>query len=697
MIRFSLYITLCILAQLSLTAQDSILVQHSGLRPLDTVPKVAVMADYEEDQIKLRFAIDKASLWYANIPYGYKIERYETDPKTGLADRTTRDTTIVKTWSLNQFEPLMQNPDQYKYHLTIAECLYGKLGAGGTNPQFGRAAKEIQNKYGLALFSADMDFSAAVAGGMAWTDTDGILEGKTYFYRVRALLPDSTILPAYTTIRATPSPELQPQLAVCIEGEGKVTLQWERSLHEPYFSGYWVERSQDSLNFKPVNQIPFVGGQSKAYPSPYFSYTDRISSYEPYYYRIRGITPFGKKSPPSVAVRLMARDRTPCSAADDLLITTDGVLKQVNLKWRQLNCDDLLGWQVYKGSSPDLPFEPVGPFIPKESTPAFQETVKSTRTSKYYKIQTLDTAGNGSFTLARLAAFRDTLPPAIPEGLEGSIDSAGVVHLKWTPNEEEDLRGYHIFKANAADHIFTMVNAKPFSENKFKDTITLQTLTEKIYYRVSAVDFQGHISKYSEPLELIKPDTIAPFPPSITGYGQTQTHIYIYWTPSRTKDVVLHRLYRKVNHREWVEIESLDIEREKFIDRDVQHDSIYTYKIIAFDDAGLSSVDHASIRIKFKTRKIPDPPLLLSCTRNDRGLIELTWAPISDSEANIVIYKSINAGPFTVLERVSASKISYMDRPGGRNLGIQYALKIKNSDGKRSPFSNILQPENSKK
>ena len=692
--KLAIHIIFCSLTILTLRAQDSSWVQRTEFQQLDTLPKVVLLANYDEGRIQLRFAINQASFWYANIPYGYKIERYEINPQNGLADRASRDTVIVKAWPLRQFEPLNQNPESNKYHLTIAECLYGGIESEGGKQQFGRANKEIQNKHGLALFAADMNFAAAQAGGMAWEDSIGIVEGQTYFYRVRALLPDSTVLPAYTTISASSSAAPSPELAVCLEGEGKVTLQWERDLHEPFFSAYWVERSKDSLKFERIHQIPFVGGQSKAYPSPYFSYTDQIPLYESFYYRIRGVTPFGKISPPSVAVRLMARDRTACAAADDLLINTDAILKKVSISWSQENCGDLLGWQVYKGAAPELPFEPVGSLIPAGSKPVFQETIEDTRSRLYYKIQTLDTAGNGAFTLARLAAFRDTLPPNTPIGLKGVIDSSGVVHLQWKPNEEEDLRGYHIFKANAADHIFTMVNAKPFPDATFKDTITLQTLTEKIYYRVSAVDFQGHISKYSEPLELIKPDTIAPFPPSIVRYGQTEKHIYFDWTPSRTKDVVLHTLYRKVNSEEWKKVETFEPVSGRFIDRNVGHDSIYAYKIIATDDAGLNSVDHASIRTKFKTKKLPDPPLFISCTVINKNHIKLTWKPVAESESEIFIYKSINDGPFTVLERVAASKLSYLDRRSGRNFGIKYALKIKDQSGKRSPFSNILTPEN---
>jgi fibronectin type 3 domain-containing protein len=680
-----------------LWAQDSSWVQRSEYQAVDSLPKVVVLAQYNQEQVQLRFAIDRPSAWYANIPYGFKIERFETDARTGLANRSSRDTFIVKPRPLKEFEAFIQMPEDYKYHLTIAECLYGSLQSEGGVPTFGSTSKEIQNKHGLALFAADMNFEAALAGGLAWVDPLEVREGSSYFYRVNALMPDTTILPAYTSIEAIRIPQFTPQLAVCLEGEGKVTLQWERELHEPFCSAYWIERSEDSLQFERIHEIPFVGGQSKAFPSPYFSYTDRIPLYEPYYYRIRAITPFGKISPPSRAVRLMARDRTPCPAASELLITTDAVMNQVKITWEQEECPDVKGWQVYKGTAPELPFTPVGSLIPIGSDLFFREQVEDTRNRLYYKIQTIDSAGNTNFTLARLAAFRDTMPPAIPSGLYGQIDSAGTVHLKWSSNQEADLRGYHIFKANAADHIFTMVNAKPIADTVFRDSITLQTLTEEIYYRVSAVDFQGHISKYSEPLQLQKPDTMAPFPPSITHYGQTDDYIFFDWTPSRTQDVVRHQLYRKVNNGAWQELSIFNADETRFRDEDVAQDSVYAYKLMAQDDAGLFSVDHAAIRVVFKSKKLPDPPLLMNCFYNENNQIELSWSPMDQNGWEVLVYRSVNQGPFTVLDRLSGNEVRFIDRRPLRTADLRYALKVRDDRGKRSAFSNILQAENTKK
>ncbi len=79
-----------------------------------------------------------------------------------------------------------------------------------------------------------------------------------------------------------------------------------------------------------------------------------------------------------------------------------------------------------------------------------------------------------------------------------------------------DIRGFNVFYSNKPDHEFSLLTKTPLTDTVFRDTISLKTLTKKIYYKVVAVDYNSNYSKFSQILELKRPDVV---PPQCGRYG----------------------------------------------------------------------------------------------------------------------------------------------------------------------------------
>lgn len=60
------------------------------------------------------------------------------------------------------------------------------------------------------------------------------------------------------------------------------------------------------------------------------------------------------------------------------------------------------------------------------------------------------------------------------------------------------MAGYFIYRANSNNHLYTNILQKPIRINNYIDTVTMKTLTEQVYYKVTAVDHNGHVSQFSE-------------------------------------------------------------------------------------------------------------------------------------------------------------------------------------------------------
>ncbi|MFH5833348.1 fibronectin type III domain-containing protein [Halalkalibaculum sp. DA3122] len=95
----------------------------------------------------------------------------------------------------------------------------------------------------------------------------------------------------------------------------------------------------------------------------------------------------------------------------------------------------------------------------------------------------------------------DTTPPSAPGSVEGT-SGGQVVELTWSPNSEDDLDGYNLYRSesNFSDVSgLDPVNGSPLTQTSFKDE-DLQNGTT-YYYRLTAVDEAGNQSDPSAQVE----------------------------------------------------------------------------------------------------------------------------------------------------------------------------------------------------
>ena len=127
------------------------------------------------------------------------------------------------------------------------------------------------------------------------------------------------------------------------------------------------------------------------------------------------------------------------------------------------------------------------------------------------------------------AMIIDETPPAPPTGLNGEIDSTGIVSLFWDLGPEEDIYAYNVYFANQEDHLFSKVSNQHLKNTSFFDSIQIKTLTEDIFYYVVALDASFNESERSEILKLNRPDVIPPVAPLFENYTVSSSAIEIKW------------------------------------------------------------------------------------------------------------------------------------------------------------------------
>jgi hypothetical protein len=87
------------------------------------------------------------------------------------------------------------------------------------------------------------------------------------------------------------------------------------------------------------------------------------------------------------------------------------------------------------------------------------------------------------------------------------------------------LLGYRVLWANDSTHEFSSRTNEIWMDTTFVDTVSLNTLTRNVYYRIVAVDTRYHHSAPSDILELVRPDVVPPVAPIFTDVYVTETSV----------------------------------------------------------------------------------------------------------------------------------------------------------------------------
>ncbi|MFH1898349.1 MAG: PQQ-binding-like beta-propeller repeat protein [Candidatus Desantisbacteria bacterium] len=216
----------------------------------------------------------------------------------------------------------------------------------------------------------------------------------------------------------------------------------------------------------------------------------------------------------------------------------------------------------------------------------------------------------------------------------------------------------------------------------FKDTGLLPKTNYS--YRVCAYN-AGGISKYSNEVTLTTPQ-IPPPPPTSLQVNTKGTQTILAWqdTASNESGFLLERLIDGT----YTELCKLAPDTVKYQDNNLIPDTDYSYRILSFNEAGLSGYSNESL---VHTPKIPpSPPDMLVLTRFNKQEIIVSWHDNSQNEQGFILEKKINNGTFTTISSLKPDSLRFTDKQVKINNIYFYRVCSYNATHK-SEYSNILE------
>jgi hypothetical protein len=617
------------------------------------VPHIRLKAGVKKDAIALRWAVDEPVAWQKANKIGFQLKRY-------TLVRNGKTLSVPEQKDLGKFLPKPEKEwrkyvEENDNAAIVAQSLFGEsfeveMGEGKKDGIEGiiNKSQEIDQRFAFALMAADLDFKVAELAGWAYVDKDAKPNEK-YLYSVSINTDVSTSLLVEKGSAVAQLSDYQdlpkPLDFIGIFQDKTVLLAWEYLQLRDIYTSYFIEKSENGRDFKPLGDLPVMNMNDKdGKPAQGMTYADSLAQNNVQYsYRIRGKTIFGDYGPYSEIVSgagKKAMEGAPMIKNFDVI--SDDLVK-IEWEFPKESENQIVGFELlHSETDGQNTYKVVQKNISRNQRSI---VTKNITPSNYFKIRAIgDNNQTESFSI--LVQLYDETPPAVPVGLTGKIDSTGIVRLEWKANTEKDLGGYHVFRGVQKGEEMMRLTPEMITKNTFEDKVALENLNSKVYYYVVSLDKRKNQSQPSEIIEIEKPDKVRPEAPVFAEYKLEDTgDITLKWHKSHSDDAVLYQLFRKdidepkAPVRKIYETKNIDT-LYSYTDKQVENNKRYVYYLQAVDKSNL--VSDKSLEITLRSNKIVPAAVitnLAGSTNGNKKMIELNWKNKSKNISEIIVYR----------------------------------------------------------
>ncbi len=230
------------------------------------------------------------------------------------------------------------------------------------------------------------------------------------------------------------------------------------------------------------------------------------------YYTLTATNAVGSSSAVTASV-VVPGDTTPPKAPSSpkvVVLATGGV----TVTWKANTEADLAGYLVTKrnGDEVYVPYLPTGSAKALVAT-TFTDVSVTEGETDYYRIRAVDTSGNTSSYLA-VTANNPNVAPGAPSSFKVTQDATAGLDLAWTAPKDLDVAGYSVSRSTASSGTYVLLSTVSTADAgvspRFVDSSAPKGVT--VYYRITARDTVGNVSKASSTVSGTSLTTPIPIP-----------------------------------------------------------------------------------------------------------------------------------------------------------------------------------------
>ena len=663
---------------------------------------IFALAQHKSGTVWIRWAPNDPLVWELGNQYGYVIERFDLLPNGQIDQKDQKGTLLnpsaIRPYPQTKMEEMGENQDGIA---VLYEALYGESFEPITGQSSPAALLQnhdiLQSRYSLSLLVCDLNIDVAKAAGLFWEDKI-TQANQRYIYRISLAQNPQGLQIEPGVVLLDPKEENKLPIPEGLKvkfADHKATLQWPVFLHQGVYSAYIIERSIDGEKFQPLSEFPIVPSNEDPNSSQAYYVDSLENNGQTYSYRLRGISAFGEEGPNSEVVSGQGQD----DLSGLLVVESATVINQnqVVLEWKfpEEYLSNLAGFIVKRAPKSNGIYEKAHTGILDKNQLTFQD--QPPYQNNYYQVEGVDENGKVLVqSFPYLAQLEDNTPPQAPQGLEGFVDSLGVVRLNWESNTEKDLQGYRVFRMNSLIEEPVEVTKDILTNPSFIDTIEIKTLTKEIFYQLVAVDQNFNDSDYSTALKLERPDIIPPISPVFLRNKAKQGEVQLSWINSSSSDIDHYELQRLETDKEgtvyyfklkeWYSSDTLS----QYIDTITNPGLSYRYELTVFDQSGNES-SALSDPVRFANGFKKPPQQFQAKINQEQESIQLSWEYPNQKLSKVLIYKAIGDEGFRLYKTLAGNMNILTDKEIESNETYKYKIKVYLADNSPSKFSQVIQ------
>ncbi len=414
----------------------------------------------------------------------------------------------------------------------------------------------------------------------------GLTLGTQYWYRVRSVdLLSRTSPPSDSVIVAAMDarPLIPPFAVIATTIGGRVFVRWHPS-PDARVVGYnlyrweWAKEDQKQrMNAQPIRDTFFVDQPQ--------------TSAEYIVYAVTAVDQYGRESNFSLPHAVPQPDTIPPAPPTNIEATP--AVGTITLRWQPSKSQDAYAYEVVRSIDPQRgEFTLVSDSLLTDTTFVDRLPVEAGRTTFWYRVRTVDRAGNRSRWSVPIAVRLPDVVPPHPPWIIGVQARPNALIIRWQPPYDPDLYGYLLFRYQDTTLPPLRLTQQPLPKNTtvYIDSTVLPGQT--YWYTLAALDSAGNLSAFAPRVQGHTYLHTPPPPPVIDSVAVEPNAVTLFFSyPYKSPPIHSFLVERSVDGRRFVPISPLlSPQTRHFVDRAILCQPVCYYRVRARSLSGAYSL-----------------------------------------------------------------------------------------------------------